>query len=365
MTTKNTFKPYPSIPAFKNMRTAIKKLHKPVFSHLEEVDGVKTPVFTSEGSELPVLEFTGTVKLHGTNACVSISKHAINAQSRTRTLTTESDNAGFCQYVELDLMSKLTRLQDFYFHETEMYELENPPTCLHIFGEWCGGNIQSNCALVGVEKQFIVFDVLREMEDGSEDWIVPEIVQSFAEFIQLKSTHDLPTWNVTIDMNDPDLSEVDALRDEIDVMCPAAKALGSTSKNTVGEGNVWRCVTEGYTNFAFKHKGSSHQRKGPKVAKVFLVEELTETQMEAYENFIHKAASTDRMAQGIEALVESGIEEPSMQNTRQYLDWFNADVSKECGLELQALYDCAVNIPEAKRSATQMAISYFKAALGL
>src|ERR1051325_7000074 len=44
---------------------------------------------------LPTLTFTGTVKLHGSNASIRVGQDFVNYQSRNRTLTLESDNAGF------------------------------------------------------------------------------------------------------------------------------------------------------------------------------------------------------------------------------------------------------------------------------
>ena len=49
----------------------------------------------------PILTFTGTVKLHGTNAGVCFNKQAgLWVQSRENIITPEQDNAGFAFFVE-------------------------------------------------------------------------------------------------------------------------------------------------------------------------------------------------------------------------------------------------------------------------
>ena len=52
---------------------------------------------------LPTLTFTGTVKVHGTNAAiVRLKDGTIYAQSRSRIITPTSDNAGFAAFVHLN-----------------------------------------------------------------------------------------------------------------------------------------------------------------------------------------------------------------------------------------------------------------------
>src|ERR1700744_3145841 len=54
------------------------------------------------GIPLPELEFVGTVKLHGTNASVTIDTDTgeLWAQSRSNVITPENDNAGFARFVQ-------------------------------------------------------------------------------------------------------------------------------------------------------------------------------------------------------------------------------------------------------------------------
>jgi len=78
----------------------------------------------------PTLTFTGTVKLHGTNAAVVYSKeHGLYAQSRERVLSIESDNAGFAFYVESN--------REYFEKKFAQIMTEDYDTVV-IYGEWAG-----------------------------------------------------------------------------------------------------------------------------------------------------------------------------------------------------------------------------------
>ena len=106
--------------------------------------------------ELPIHKYTGTVKMHGTNAGVTINKEGeIYAQSRSNIITVEKDNAGFAFFVESrkDIFKYLFDKLDF-----------NGFDYITIFGEWCGGNIQKGVAINGLPKMFVIFDIKRSYE---------------------------------------------------------------------------------------------------------------------------------------------------------------------------------------------------------
>lgn len=92
--------------------------------------------------------FTVTEKIDGTNGLISIEECGgnviVQAGSRSRWLTPESDNFGFCRWV--------------YDHGKELIELLGPG--LH-YGEWWGSGIQRGYGLAKGEKRFSLFNVKR------------------------------------------------------------------------------------------------------------------------------------------------------------------------------------------------------------
>jgi len=340
---------YPSIGKFNDVLKTVKKNNKRTFSHLEIAeDGTKTPIFNE--ATLPVLKFQGTVKLHGTNAAVCISSDfTVDAQSRTRTLSLISDNQGFCSW----LVGKSEVFLEAYKECIESLDVFS----LHIFGEWCGGNIQSNVGLTGVDKTFVIFGILQTNTDNTEQWLTPSEISYLSDAENnIRNIFEFPTYDIEVDMNNPaeGLAQADKLRDEIDLVCPVAKALGSEAECTHGEGNVWRCITEGYTGLAFKHKGESHQRSGKAPKSQKIAEPLTDEQQLAFDDFLKEAVTVDRLAQGVEFLKENNLE-LHQKNTGVYLKWFSADVQKECKEELTTLVKTGVEWKQVVKPLSQMA----------
>lgn len=120
-------KPFPKIEQFHTAIKNVQKHHDRTFLEWRAGD-----------DEYPVLEFTGTVKLHGTNAAVV--KHAdgqITYQSHFRCLSLDKDNYKFMHTME----AKGPEVNEKLFQEQQFTEY-----CA-VYGEWCGGNIQNGVAI--------------------------------------------------------------------------------------------------------------------------------------------------------------------------------------------------------------------------
>ena len=137
-----TFKPFPSIEQF---RTVIKKVQtKTRFAGLDD-NGEATYNHTKK---LPTLKYKGTVKLHGTNACIHFpAGSGVKFQSRNNEITQENDNAGFVHEMSQKPIEELLR----------HFKLQDD---IYIYGEWCGKGIQKGVAISEVDKMFVIFDVI-------------------------------------------------------------------------------------------------------------------------------------------------------------------------------------------------------------
>lgn len=327
-----TFKAYRSTPSLKDALKAIRRLTKATYV---PVEGSNIPRRV-EGVQ-PIIELTGTVKIHGTNACVvALSNGEVKAQSRNRMLTPLDDNAGFAKWV--------AQHEDF-FKVTDTSD----GVSAYYYGEWCGENIQSTVAMRGVPKTFVCF----YMELYYDDELV---VGTAIDTELVEEAHNIPnhpenmfysaefkTYKVTLDMNDPEkaIALIDQYRDEVDADCPVAKQLGSTATTTVGEGIVWRgeFTTANGTEHTtlFKHKGKSHERgKGSKPAKASVSVELTPEQKRVLTEFLKRSVHVDRLMQGVEYLTEMGLA-TDKSKTGAYLKWMLGDIKKEHEDELVEL----------------------------
>jgi len=250
----------------------------------------------------PILDFRGTVKLHGTNASIVKYKDgSINYQSRERVLSLEQDNAGF-------MMAMMNKDLDFLFNNIMFSDY-----CA-IYGEWCGGNIQKGVALNGLEKMFVVFAI-----KADDEWIdlwsdLQDNEQGIYNILQFK------TFDVKIDFNNPELVQNKLIEDTLTVEeeCPVGKYFGVSG---VGEGIVYSCVSD--SSLKFKSKGEKHSVSKVKVLNSIDVEELN-----SIKEFVEAVVTDNRLQQGMDYLKEMNIE-VSPKNTGEFLGWVVRDVLKE------------------------------------
>jgi len=203
---------------------------------------IKEVRFFHKNETLPTLKFRGTVKLHGTNAAVARVSGEQWFQSRSNIIKAEGpDNAGFAFWADgIDWNQ--------FFNQIPANE------CV-IFGEWCGGNIQSGVAINGLPKMFVIFKILA---DGV--WLNMD-QYSFIQRpdLNIYNINNFPMWEIDIDFNvpAPAQNKLNEITEAVENECPVGKAFG---KIGIGEGVVWTCVTPGYNSpsLVFKVKGERH-----------------------------------------------------------------------------------------------------------
>ncbi len=323
--------PYPSIEQFRNA------IHKVTTKARQTgVDANGDPVY-DHTKELPVLTYEGTVKLHGSHGaiCQNRATGEIWFQSRENVITLEKDNAGFVRHFDGKDVKKI------------FFPIDPNAVEITIFGEWCGGNIQPNVGIAKLPKRFVVFGIL---SDGK--WLGNKIVS-------LIKSHDLGVYNIydyacesiNIDFNKPEIAQnkLSELTIKVEESCPVAKAMGVDG---VGEGIVWKCVTEGWESpeFYFKVKGEKHSASKVKTLAAVDVE-LVASQRE----FAEKTVTENRCRQGIDKLREAG-KKLDRTSVGDFIKWVVTDVEKE---ESDTAKASGLDIKKASGELTKAARMWF------
>lgn len=265
---------------------------------------------------LPKLVFTGTVKLHGTNACAGLNVQTGERfyQSRERMIDIKSDNAGFAMWASgsKDLENYLKNLAlCFSAKET-----------VHIYGEWAGKGVQKGVAISELEKSFYIFGI---KIDG--EWVpLPEpLIDNGQYFERIHFINNFPSFEVEIDFQYPEAAQNELVRltMEVEQECPVSKQLGVSG---IGEGIVWNCDWEGM-HLMFKTKGEKHSAS--KVNSLKEIAPIDAEKIATTKEFVSKCMSENRLEQGIAKLGEMGLDASDPKNTGAYIKWCVDDVFRE------------------------------------
>ena len=287
-------------------------------------------IVTDETRKLPTIDFTATVKLHGTFAGIvyDCKTDEIYAESKGNVITPQNDNAGFAFFVESnkEAIRKL-RIEHFNTLNPEFDKIA-------LMGEWVGPGIQKGVGINQIpEKTFFVFGIKWTEEDGKSYWArYPESVLNFVDDNtpdRIRSIFKFPFWNYKVDFNKPKavLEFFDLLRDIIDAKCPVAEAYGISGH---GEGFVAVGWYDG-ERYTFKHKGESHSKsqKEPKVR-------VQDPKMQEKINIAEKLTPVWRLEQAsqeVNDLNNGGHQD--IKNMGSVIKWVLGDIIKEESTEIQ------------------------------
>ena len=260
---------------------------------------------------LPAMTYRMKVKLHGTNAAVQhLPGGELVAQSRTRIITPDDDNAGFAAYV--------MEHADFYRSVV--------PEGWAVFGEWCGQGIQAGMALNKLDhKVFAVFGATPAVDADEREWVVdPDALTQMLG----PRVHVIP-WYLEpfkVDFANPMAAtmRMEAIIAEVEARDPwVADVFGVEG---LGEGVVLYPEVGG-PELWWKAKGAKHREKQTKN-----VLGLLEIEMSAQE-FINAFVTPARLAHACEACGVSGERLP--RHLGLLIPWMLNDIQSESTLELK------------------------------
>ena len=278
------------------------------------------------------VSFRGSVKLHGTNAGVRCTPEALIAQSRTRALSTQSDNYGFAAHIAQPAVTSALRSIEAEIRENASLESD---TALTLFGEWVGPGVQRGVALNELPaRQWVLFAACEgEGDEACYLDAVPTLGERFAKE-NVFAIVDAPLYELVVDFEDASscaaaLEEATQLTEAVEAKCPWASRFGIEG---VGEGIVWVPVGEhwGKSDLYFKTKGAKHQNTKRRIKAPQLTPEI----LEGIDAFVEFAVTSNRLEQGLGAVVESGCV-LEMKSMGSFLKWMAQDVQRECALELE------------------------------
>jgi hypothetical protein len=316
----------------------------------------------------PTLKFTGTVKLHGTNAAIAYQKNVgYWYQSRNRVITSINDNFGFAEH--MDSLAETFFAEHVLPHCPAISEYHEQGSTIVIYGEWCGGNIQdqSNVAITGLTKMFVIFKIkiisrikgsltsganARDKCKGNPNkfWLDPK------EWAYIKwhegsiySIYEFPTYDIDIDFNAPELSQnaLTQITEEIERQCPVGAYFNRIG---CGEGVVWTEWKQTYGCLTFKVKGRKYSVINSKT-----LAPICAPKMNSVQDFVEYACTKNRMQQAYNSLQDELVSiETKHFNT--FIRWLTEDIIKE---EKDTMDASNINARDVTRAMTSKAEAWF------
>lgn len=253
-----------------------------IFKHLRD----NATYLNKSFSELPTLNFTGTVKVHGTNAGMRIENplsETVAPQGKDRELSFGSDNAGFAAYC-LSIPPEVVK---------EIYQAFNPngTGVLTVFGEWAGEGVQGGVGISKVDRHFIIFA-------AHLDNVYIPINQKYTNHkYRIFNIYEVPTYSIDINFAEPgDIEDqLTKLTLEVEAECPLAKKFGISG---IGEGIVWHLTSDPCdSGYIFKTKGPLHSVRKNKDNKSATVDP---EKVESISDCVDIILTENRMKQMIE-----------------------------------------------------------------
>lgn len=315
----------------------------------------------------PILTFSISEKIHGSNMAVCYSlPTGLWVQSRNNIITLESDNAGCAFEVEKNKEEWLQIIEELA--EENNIDLEH--NIISVYAEWCGGNIQKNSAVSGLDKRAIIFQFFKcsslihsEDDNKSSYWLETCITGTEDDPNSNEKTWisdndeniynimDFPNYSQEIDFNKPEIAQnkLITLMENIEEASPVGKAFGK--EDNIGEGIVCSCLHEGAL-YQFKVKGDKHSNSKVKTPKVVDLEAL-----EALDRFVESITHNWRFEQGLVEVFGSDYQNTiDRKKIGLFMKWIAQDTIKE---EMDLIKESGFELKPVMSRVNQKAKEYF------
>lgn len=305
---------YPEIPQFRTLLSNLRHSYRYIGQ------GPDNKPMYNENAPLPKVLLTGSVKAHGGNGSVVLTRAGeFYAQSKENILDEELNFIGFYQYVmanEVLLRSLLSRYLQNSADDVEAVVL---------YGEWCGPGIQKKVGIAKLELPiFVVFDLRlidSTYEKGNTGFIESPLLDFTHIHARMYSVHLFKRWQIELDLADPEAIQQRLIEETIavEIQCPIAAHFGVVG---AGEGIVWTIFHKG-RKYRMKVKGEKHSGTKVKTLASPNVEKIN-----SISEFIEYAFTQNRFEQGIGIMQTQNIE-LNASNINFFVKWVFGDVKKE------------------------------------
>lgn len=331
---------YQSIEQFRHVVAAVNRSYNFIGMNEETNEPMYDP-----SMKKPTLKFTGTVKIHGTNAGVSYnSKDGLWAQARKHNITVEKDNAGFAFFVE----SKKTIFMSIVFDVAKENKIDLSKQTITIYGEWAGKGIQKGIAISELPKSFYIFGIKISEEDKDNYWI------SHAKYCNTENlifnVSQFKTFDIDVDFEHPEIAQNKIIDMTISVEdeCPIASKFGVKG---IGEGIVFKHKSDKY-DLTFKSKGEKHSK-----SKVKTIKEVDITKVNKINEIAEKVTPKWRLEQMLEETFDlNNGGELTRKKLGEYLKSVVNDVIKE---DLDIIIGAGLEPKDVNKNISVIARNYF------
>jgi len=266
----------------------------------------------------PLIHMTGTEKIHGTNAAVCFGGGEFWVQSRKNIITPEKDNAGcaFAAYQNKEAWEWII------LYLATLHNIDLRINIISVYFEWCGGNIQKNSAVSGLDKRAIIFKHFKVSPlEGDAYWLDTCNIDYTERGIY--NIANFPTVAIDIDFSSPKMSQNQMVEMVTELESNSRVGQQFGIDGNTGEGYVFAFDYEGDTH-KFKVKGKKHAGK----SKVKVLKPVNEHLVTFVEDI---GCTVSRLEQAWQETfgIENERMEPTIKEMGTFLRFVFNDIIKE------------------------------------